>query len=106
MVIVTALLTAKPGKEAELEALATAMVEHVKDEPGALEYTLHRGVDNPHIFVFHERYADQTACEAHMGTPYLARFLGQAAELLACEPQVHFLREVTRIPVKDADKRV
>lgn len=105
MIIVTALFTIKSGKEAQFETLARSMVEQVRAEPGALEYTLHKDAQNPGVFSFYERYADQAACDAHMATPYLARFLSESAALAEQEPQVHVLREVDRIPVKDADKR-
>lgn len=105
MVIVTALLTVKLGKEAELKALGAAMVEQVRHEPGAMEYTLHQGLQNPRQFFFYERYADKAACDTHMATPYLAAFLQSAGPLLDCEPQLNMLEEVVRIPVKDAPSR-
>jgi len=105
MVIITALFIVKPGKETEFEVLAKSMVEKVQAEPGAMEYTLHKGAENPRIYFFYERYADQAACEAHMATPYLAQFSRDNASLIEGEVKLEVLREVSRIPVKDAAKR-
>ena len=105
MVIITALFIVKPGKESEFEVLAKSMVEKVKAELGAVEYTLHKGVENPRIYFFYERYADQAAYEAHRTTSYLAQFSADNASLIEGEVTLNILREVSRIPVKDAAKR-
>ncbi|MBK9614219.1 MAG: antibiotic biosynthesis monooxygenase [Uliginosibacterium sp.] len=71
MTVITAVLEAHPGREAELETELRKLVAQVAQEPGALEYTLHRAPDHASRFYFYERYRDQAAVDAHWATPLL-----------------------------------
>ena len=71
-----ATIKVKPGHEADFEALARRLVTAVNtNERGCLLYTLNKGED-PHSFVFMERYVDEGAVKAHRGTDYF-RALGR-----------------------------
>lgn len=62
MFTLTAVLKAKPGKEAELEAVLRDQVKGVDaEEPGACAYTLHRSAEAPGTFFFYEQYEDEAA---------------------------------------------
>lgn len=73
VVSIVATVRAKPGHEAQFEALARQLVSAVNtNEPGCLLFTLNRG-DDPHAFVFMERYGGEQAAQAHLGTEYSRR---------------------------------
>lgn len=65
-----ATIKVKAGQEAQFEAIARTLVAAVNaDEPGCLLYTLNRG-DDPHTYVFMERYRDEDAVKAHRATAH------------------------------------
>jgi quinol monooxygenase YgiN len=71
-----ATIKVKPGHEADFESLARKLVTAVNtNERGCLLYTLNKGED-PHTFVFMERYVDEEAVKAHRGTEHY-RSLGR-----------------------------
>ncbi|MEP3891122.1 MAG: putative quinol monooxygenase [Hellea sp.] len=82
MIGVTAKLTIAPGKEAEFEEAAKALVSQVNaNEAGCLMYELYKSPKDASIYIFLEKYADQAALDAHGKTDY---FLAAQAPLGAC----------------------
>jgi quinol monooxygenase YgiN len=79
---ITAILTAHPGKLAELEALLTAMAPYCRAEPGNLRWDIWREPSPGARFVLDELYVNAAAVEAHRATPhyqdYLTRIPGLA----------------------------
>ena len=76
-VSVIATITVKDGRA---DTLITAFDEFwpaLADEPGTLQYVLHRSSTNPNTFFVTELYADQAAFDAHAGGPGFAK-LGAA----------------------------
>ena len=61
MITIVAKLQANPGKEEELKANLTKMVEAVKaNEAGAVvRYSLHTSDSDPTLFLFYEQYTGQ-----------------------------------------------
>ncbi|WP_017904667.1 putative quinol monooxygenase [Pseudomonas asplenii] len=90
---VVAILQAKPGKAAELEAVLRAAVVPSRAEAGCREYTLHVDRDNNGRFVFVERWIDMAAIEHHRETEHY-RAMGIAAADLVQDKQVLLLNEV------------
>jgi quinol monooxygenase YgiN len=78
---ITAILTAHPGKAAELEALLTAMAPHCRAEPGNLRWDIWREPMPGARFVLDELYVDSAAVEAHRGTPHYQDYLARIPEL-------------------------
>jgi quinol monooxygenase YgiN len=82
--------TAKPGHEAEVEALLTELQEHTRDEPGCLEYFAHR-TEDPAVFVLYEQFADRAAFDAHRATEHFQRLVEQRGlGLLAEDRKITF----------------
>jgi quinol monooxygenase YgiN len=97
MTVITAAFEAHPGREGELETVLRKLVAQVAQEPGALEYTLHRAPDHARRFYFYERYRDQAAVDAHWATPHFKHFLDCVAELCATPPVVKFYQALSAI---------
>lgn len=89
---VVARITALPGKEKALEAVLTALVAPTREEPGCLGYQLLRHESDATEFTFVEEWRDNAAIDAHFETPHLKTALQQAAELLACAPDIRRYR--------------
>ncbi len=75
---ITAILTAKPGKTADLEALLRDMVEPCRAEAGNVRWDIWQDRDNPTRFVLDELYVDDAAIAAHRASPH---FLSYAAKV-------------------------
>ncbi|CAO3421252.1 putative quinol monooxygenase [Azospirillum endophyticum] len=78
---IMAMLTAKPGKAAELRALLDGMLAPSRAEPGNLRYDLWRDRDDANRFVLDELYADAAAVAAHRETPHFRDYLTRIADL-------------------------
>jgi quinol monooxygenase YgiN len=97
MIIFTAALKAKPGKEKELEEALIQMVENVQNEEGALVYIMHRVKDQSGQFTFYEKYKDQAAMDLHDSTPHMNELRGKLAYLLDEEIKLNFYEEIASI---------
>lgn len=78
---IVAVLTARAGREAELEALLRGMVVASRAEPGALRYDLWQDADAPGRFVVDELYRDDDAVAAHRATPHFGDYATRIADL-------------------------
>ncbi|MGO6697127.1 putative quinol monooxygenase [Rhizobium johnstonii] len=78
---VYAMLTAKSGMDAELEALLRGMVEPSRSEDGNLQYDLWRDASSPSRFIIDEAYVDQDANAFHRATPHFQHYVGLIGEL-------------------------
>jgi quinol monooxygenase YgiN len=82
-VAVVAIFVAKPGKEEELRKVLEANVEPTRKERGALQYDLHRDVEEPRRFIFVERWESRAALDEHGQSAHIQAFRAKSPEL--CE---------------------
>jgi quinol monooxygenase YgiN len=78
---ITAILTARPGKAADLQALLTGMLPHCRAEPGNLRWDIWRDTAQADRFVLDELYRDSAAFAAHRKTPHYLDYAARIPEL-------------------------
>jgi quinol monooxygenase YgiN len=71
---VMAILTARPGKAAELQGLLDGMIAASRAEAGNLRYDLWQDQTDPARLVLDELYADAEAVAAHRATPHFRQY--------------------------------
>jgi quinol monooxygenase YgiN/RNA recognition motif-containing protein len=82
MLPVIARIQAKPGKEAELEALLRGLVAPTRKEAGCLQYDLHVEKDHSGTFVFIERWDSEESLVAHLESRHIQAGMAQKHELI------------------------
>lgn len=85
--IVIASAKAKPGREADLERALREVGGPTRQQPGCVEFTLHRRQDDKATLVGFERWESAEAHNRHLQGAHVARLMGQMADILA-EPPV------------------
>lgn len=92
VITVVAIVKVKPGHEAEVAQAMTDCVADSRAEAANSQYIPHQDLENPHTFVFTEKWASPQALADHMETPHFkvmaARFEGK----LAAPLEVYTLR--------------
>lgn len=78
---ITAVLTAHPGKAAELRALLVGMAPHCRAEPGNLRWDVWQDRAHGERYVLDELYLHDAAAEAHRKTPHYQDYLAKVPEL-------------------------
>jgi quinol monooxygenase YgiN len=78
---ITAILAAKPGKEAELERLLRGLAEPSRAEPGCLRWDLWQDGEDPARFVIDELYEDDSAVTAHRATAHFQNYFSRVNDL-------------------------
>jgi quinol monooxygenase YgiN len=76
-----AILKAKPGREADLEALLLSMCRASRNEPGNLRWDIWRDRDDAERFILDELYVDTDAVQAHRATPHFQAYLARIGDL-------------------------
>lgn len=94
LLTVVATMRAKPGKEAELQALLESLIEPTQAEDGCHTYALHRGTQDPQLFIFYENWTSQQHLDDHLGTPHLQDAVPRMPELLDGELNIMTLRRI------------
>ena len=72
-------MRAVPGRERELESELRALLVPTREERGCLAYELHRDREDPHKFMFYEKFESQAALDAHVQSPHFQKFLAYRA---------------------------
>jgi quinol monooxygenase YgiN len=78
---IVAILSARPGKVAELRALLDGMTTPSRSEPGNLRYDLWQDQSDPTRFVLDELYVDADAVAAHRTSAHFQNYLSAIAAL-------------------------
>ena len=78
---ITAILTAHPGKAADLQALLVGMAPLCRAEPGNLRWDVWRDQAQGERYILDELYRDAAAVEAHRQTPHYQDYLARIPEL-------------------------
>lgn len=63
-------MEAATGREEDLARELRALVAPTRQEPGCLAYELHFDPESPGRFMFYEKFADQAALDAHVGSAH------------------------------------
>jgi quinol monooxygenase YgiN len=77
----TALLKAKPGRAAELEALLRDLASHSRREPGNLRWDLWQAQEDSETFVIDELYKDDAAVLTHRSTAHFTNYASKVGDL-------------------------
>lgn len=86
MIILTAALQVVNGSEGEAERILLDLVRETGREEGVREYRFHRTPNEPGSFFFYERYVDQAALDAHLGSAHFQAAVAALGDLLVAEP--------------------
>ncbi len=94
MIVVTATLQAVEGKGDELAQAFQKLVPKVLNDPGAIAYVVHRGLDNPAKFFIYEKYESGDALKYHSSTEHFKEFSKAIASLLDGRPEIGLYNEL------------
>ncbi|RXZ32359.1 antibiotic biosynthesis monooxygenase [Oxalobacteraceae bacterium CAVE-383] len=83
---ILAQLTAKPGKENEVEAFLKSALPLANQETGTTTwFALKIG---PSVFGIFDTFSDEAARQAHLAGPIASALMAKASELLAAPPDI------------------
>ncbi|RUX33092.1 antibiotic biosynthesis monooxygenase [Mesorhizobium sp. M2A.F.Ca.ET.042.01.1.1] len=85
---IVGILTARPGKAAELQRLLCATRVSSRTEPGNMRWDIWRDRANPDRFILDELYSDDTALNAHRETPHFKNYAEKIGDLAERTPIV------------------
>ena len=94
MKIVTAKVWMQPGKSEEFLEAYRWMQALVLEDPGAIQYTLHRSTENPNEFIFYERYENEEAFAYHLSTEHFKKFAATIDPLMSVPGEISHWVEV------------
>jgi len=92
--VVISRMRARPDRVGEAERALRELIEPTHAEDGVLGYALHRGIDDPSLFFFVERFRDTGAFEKHLDSPHVRAFAAVAGGLFADGPEFDVLESV------------
>lgn len=89
---VVARFLARPGREAELAPVLSALLRPTRQELGCYQYDLLVNPSDPRDFCFVERWEDDAALDRHLATGHVRTALERSAELIEAPPDVRRYR--------------
>lgn len=87
-VTLTVVLRARPGQETMLEAELRALIAPTRKEEGCLQYDMHRSVEHPGVYLFHEVWETREHHTAHTRTPHFLRWSARKDALLGAREAI------------------
>jgi quinol monooxygenase YgiN len=91
---VVAVIAAKPGSEAIVEAALRSLVGPSRDDHGCISYDLFASDSTPGTFVTVEKWQSQDDLNAHMASQHLADAMEAAGQHFDVGSGVHNLRSL------------
>lgn len=88
MLIVTAKVRLQSGRSEEFLEAARVMQPQVMQDPGAIQYSLHRSTSDPDEFLFYERYENEEAFAYHLSTDHFKTLSGTIDPLMAAPGEI------------------
>lgn len=85
---VVAHVKAQLGKEADVRRELLSLIGPSRKDAGCINYDLHRGADNPALFLFHENWASKAHLDRHLQKPDLQAVLARVGQMAAEPPQI------------------
>jgi quinol monooxygenase YgiN len=73
-IVLNVQMEAATGREEDLARELRALVAPTRQEPGCLAYELHFDPDMPGKFMFYEKFVDQAALDAHVGSAHFSKW--------------------------------
>ena len=98
---VVARTKAKPGCENALEQAFKEAVQATHQEIGCQRYALHRGIDDPSIFIMIERWDSSADLDQHLKTSHIQTLFSKIPQLVISEPEI---LKLNLIPAGDQKK--
>lgn len=92
--MVVASFKAKDGMEETVLKELSALLTPTREEAGCVQYDLHRGTDDPGVFVFYEIWKSKQDLGEHLEKPYLQALLGKVEDLFAEPPVINLLEKM------------
>lgn len=78
-------IRAQEGKSEDLGAALLALVAPSRAEPGCIAYAVHRGLDDPDLWMVYEIWTSPAELEAHFALPHMQAFVARVPDLVAGE---------------------
>lgn len=97
ILVVTARLRAKQGKEDELRMALEQLVQDCGHHEGLLLYSVHQETSDPASFLFYEHYLSEKAFKDHFVSEELVNARPMFSELVDGEAQIETWRMAARI---------
>ena len=91
MILIVVKFPVLENRQDEWLSLAKDYAEACQAEEGNLFFEWSRSVNEPNTFVLVEGFRDADAGAAHVGTDAFKRFVEQAPELVAAQPQIIYV---------------
>src|SRR5687767_7567293 len=82
---------ARPGLADAYHQRMLADLEKTRNEPGALQFDIHRDRFDSHVFVIYEVWQDIAALREHFEHPYVRKFVADAAQYVESDMEVQWL---------------
>jgi quinol monooxygenase YgiN len=77
----------------QVRAAMARLVEPSRAEPGCLQYVMHRGIEDPAIIVFVERWASADHLQAHTHTDHFKACMAAIDGMTAESELLELIRE-------------
>ena len=91
MIFIVVKFPVKPEHADEWPSLVADFTAGTRAEEGNLFFEWSRSLEDPETFVCVEGFRDADAGAAHVGTDAFKRFVEQAPELVAAQPQIIYV---------------
>ena len=75
MLTVIARYKTRPGASDEVAAVLLNHVVATRREPGCIDFTVLRSLEEPERFILYERYTDEEAFRAHRASPHFREYV-------------------------------
>lgn len=94
-IYLTALIRSKAGHSEEMKKLLLELVAGSTTEAACLQYDLHQSLEDPDLFIFHEKWAGKEGLDLHGTQPHILKFISESAPIMEGKTILHQTKQLS-----------
>lgn len=91
---ITAVIKSLPDKADEMKTILEELAVESNKEEACLQYDLHRDIDEPNVFIFHEIWKDSASLDVHNDSAHVLKFKEASKAILLETPAIYITNRI------------
>lgn len=91
---ITAVIKSLPDKADEMKTILEELAVESNKEEACLQYDLHRDIDEPNVFIFHEIWKDSVSLDVHNNSAHVLKFKEASKAILLETPAIYITNRI------------
>lgn len=91
---ITAVIKSLPDKADDMKVILEELAVESNKEEACMQYDMHRDIDEPNVFIFHEIWKDSASLDVHNNSAHVLKFKEVSKTILLETPAIYITNRI------------